>query len=129
MIILNDDNFLLYAAKHYDNPQCVTSEEFASDVRRIFYIKKLCTRFKEKSEDKTRLLLNHIIVLNNLFGADATARLLYLKVAEHYDIIKPLLEYIGILPVYLKAINSDDFIINTDSIEINREIISELRKI
>ena len=68
--LLNDDNFLLYCASKYDNIKYASTEEFFEDLNRIKYIKKLVTRYTEYGELKERLILNHIIVLNNCFGAE-----------------------------------------------------------
>ena len=76
---LTDDNFLIYCAKHYDNPQCHSTEEFIEDLKRIKYIKKLITKYIESDELRERLIMNHLIVLNNVFGAEHLSKILYLK--------------------------------------------------
>ena len=68
MDVLNEDNFLLYAAKHYDNPQCSSTEEFYDDLKKFKYIKRLFNKYAETGELKERLILNHIIVLTNVFS-------------------------------------------------------------
>lgn len=128
MNLLTDDNFLLYCAKHYDNPQCTTTEEFESDLRRIYYVKKLCTRFKETNKPDIRLILNHIIILNNLFGPEALPRILYLKAKDHFEVIKPLLIFIGIMPDEFKDIVIRGYVVTTN-IKLCPEVIEELRKI
>ena len=75
---LTNDNFILYCAKHYINPVSDT-KEFLEDLARIKYIKKLLTRYRESGDLKERLILNHIIILNNVFGATATPRILFCK--------------------------------------------------
>ena len=129
MRILTEENFLLYAAQYYDNPQCVSTEEFRADLKRIFYIKKLCTKYKEGKGNYTRLLLNHIIVLNNLFGPVATTRMLYLKASSHFDVIKPLLLYLGMMQETITDINVNNFIIHSDEISMDVVIINELRNL
>ena len=68
MDVLNEDNFLLYAAKHYDNPQCSSTEEFYDDLKKFKYIKRLFNKYAETGELKERLILNHIRVVTNVFS-------------------------------------------------------------
>ena len=75
---LNEDNFLLFAIKHYDNPQCATKDDFYEDLKRFKYIKRLFKRYVKTGVLKTHLLLNHIIVVYNIFG-DAGTPLLFLN--------------------------------------------------
>ena len=74
----------MYAIKHYQNPSCQGMEEFYDDMKRFKYIKRLFRKYKETGELKERLLLNHIIVLYNLFGADAASTLLFFKIELEY---------------------------------------------
>ena len=74
---LNESNFLLYAMKHYDNPQCQLIEEFEEDLKKFLYLKKLLARYSRDNELKERLILNHIIILYNLFNDAATNMLFY----------------------------------------------------
>ena len=67
---LNEDNFTLFAIRHYDNPQCTSTEEFYEDIRRFRYLKRLLKRYAKSGELRERLILNHLIVLSNLFGVD-----------------------------------------------------------
>lgn len=92
---LTADNFILYAMNHYDNPQCHSVEEFEEDLKRFLYLKKLFARYKEKGELRERLILNHIIVLYNLFG-DALTPMLFHKIDEDdWELLKPFLICIG----------------------------------
>jgi len=97
MINLCDENFTLWAAKCYRNPQCFSTSEFESDLNRIKYIRKLFNKFNESGEMKTRLILNHIVILYNLFGLEAT-RLLWFKLKDYGSLLKPFLEFLGYLP-------------------------------
>jgi hypothetical protein len=126
--LLTEENFLIYAAKYYENSQCVTTEEFLEDLTRIKYIKKLITRYVENNDLKEKLILNHLIVLNNVFPSDVLCRLLYLKLKKYFNIIKPFLLLLGILPDRLYNINSEK-IIETDMISIDQHIVNLLRKI
>ena len=124
--ILNEDTFLLYCMQNYDGGYLATTEDFQNDLNRIKYIKKLVTRYKQKGGLKERLLLNHIIVLNNVFGADATARILYLKLHENFDIIKPFLVIIGIMPERFLNIRGVA-VLDTTMIPMDNTIVERLR--
>lgn len=125
---LTDDNFFLYCAKYYDSAKCASDEEFYEDIKRISYIKKLITRYQNTGDLKERLILNHIIVLTNMFGAIATPRLLYLKLKNEFDAVKPFLIYLSILPEKLYNINNEG-VIDTNLISMDETIIEALRKI
>ncbi|CAB4181967.1 hypothetical protein UFOVP1071_99 [uncultured Caudovirales phage] len=125
---LSDDNFLIYCAKHYDNPQCHSTEEFIEDLKRIKYIKKLITRYIDSGELKDRLILNHLIILYNVFGAEHMARILYLKMRVQFSYIKPFLILLGVLPEKIYNIR-DEAVINTDSIQMDAVIVQALRKV
>ena len=125
---LNDDNFLFYCAKYYDNPQCHSTEEFIEDLKRIKYIKKLITRYIDSGELKDRLILNHLIILYNVFGAEHMARILYLKMRVQFKYIKPFLILLGVLPEKIYNIK-EEAVINTDSIPMDGVIVQALRKV
>ena len=125
---LNDDNFLFYCAKYYDNPQCHSTEEFIEDLKRIKYIKKLITRYIDSGELKDRLILNHLIILYNVFGAEHMARILYLKMRVQFKYIKPFLILLGVLPEKIYNIK-EEAVINTDSIPMDDVIVQALRKV
>ena len=125
---LNDDNFLFYCAKYYDNPQCHSTEEFIEDLKRIKYIKKLITRYIDSGELKDRLILNHLIILYNVFGAEHMARILYLKMRVQFKYIKPFLILLGVLPEKIYNIK-EEAVINTESIPMDGVIVQALRKV
>jgi len=125
---LNESNFILYCAKNYDGRFYSSTEDFFNDLNKIGYIKKLLTRYIEKGELKERLILNHIIVLNNLFGPEATTRILFLKLSDQLKYLKPFLLALNILPQYVYKVNGQEAI-NTDLIEMDPAIIQALRKI
>jgi hypothetical protein len=124
---LNDDNFLLYAMKCYTAPNCVMSE-FEGDIKRTKYLKRLFRRYKVTKTLKERLILNHIILLNNVFGPDATSRILFYRIDERdYDILKTFLLYLNIMPdnvIGIKGINiySTDIPVDLHIAEILRQI-------
>jgi hypothetical protein len=125
---LNAKNFVLYAAKHYDNPGCESIEEFHDDLNRFKYIKRLFTKYQETGEIKERLVLNHLIALYNLFGAIPTTRMLFLKLDGNWELLKPFLVYLGYMPERLYEIGQHT-VINDSDIELNSNMVDRLRKI
>jgi hypothetical protein len=125
---INDKNFILFCASHYDNYEYNSTEDFFDDLKRIKYIKKLVTRYVEKGDLKERLILNHIIVLNNCFGAEITAKILFLKLKSRLHYIKPFLIFLNILPETLYNVGGEK-IIDTNMVSMDQEIINRLRKI
>ena len=96
---LNDKNLFLYAANHYRTNKLVDVDEFQEDLKRFKYIKRLLRKYKDHGVLKERLILNHIIVLNNVFGPDACSTLLLFKIEqEHWPQIKSFLSFLGMLP-------------------------------
>ena len=96
---LTKDNIMMYAIQHYHNPSCEGMGEFNDDMKRFKYIKRLFRKYEETSVLKERLLLNHIIVLNNLFGAEASSTLLFFKTEQvHWSALKGFLEFLNIMP-------------------------------
>jgi len=125
---LTDENFLIYCARYYDNPQCHSTEEFLEDIKRIKYIKKLVTRYVENGDLKERLILNHLIILHNVFGAENLCRILYLKMKPQYTYIKPFLVMLNIMPERLTNIK-DEKIIDTNLIPMDDNIVKVLRAV
>ena len=125
---LNNDNFLLYAAKHYDNPQCETIEEFNNDLKRINYIKKLLNKYKSSGELKERLIINHLIVLYNVFGVEAATRILFYKLEDYYYYLKPFLVFLNYMPEYIDGVGQNGRIVSSN-ITMDLSIIERLRKI
>jgi hypothetical protein len=96
---LNDDNFIMYAMQAYDNPMCKGINEFNDDLTRVKYIKRLLNRYDKKKDLKERLILNHIILLNNVFGNEACSRILFFKVCPKlHPYLKSFLDYLQIIP-------------------------------
>jgi len=95
---ITSENVMMYAIRHYNNPQCEGEKEFQDDLKRFKYIKRLLRKYHETDILKERLLLNHFIVLNNVFGAEACATLLLFKIQkEYWSTLKSFLLYLNIL--------------------------------
>ena len=116
---LNDDNFMIYAMKCYNTPNCILSE-FEGDIKRTKYLKRLFRRYKVTKSLKERLILNHIILLNNVFGPESTARILFYRIDERdYDILKTFLCYLNIMPEVIWGIRGKNIYSNEIPVEIN----------
>ena len=100
---LTEENFLLFAIKNYENPQAVTKEDFDKDLNHFKYIKRLLKRYKNTGQLKTHLLLNHFIILYNIFGEAATP-MLYFKIEQDlWSSMKTFVMFLGKLPDYPKS--------------------------
>jgi len=118
---LNEDNFLLFAIKNYENPQAVTKEDFDKDLNHFKYIKRLLKRYKKTGELKTHLTLNHFIILYNIFG-EATTPMLFFKIErELWSEVKTFIMFLGRLPEYPKTYIHD--------IQVDINCLSQLYKI
>jgi len=116
---LTDDNFIQYAMKHYDNPQCTTVEEFQNDLKRIKYIKLLLSRYLSGDTLRERLIINHIVVLYNVFGAEATKEMLLFKADNH------MLPALKSFLVFLNLLREDEKI----EIPLDNYVVKVLREI
>lgn len=124
--ILNDSNFLLYAAKYYDNPQCYDIEEFESDLKRFKYLKRLLKKYSETGDLKDRLILNHIVILYNVFGPFAT-NMLFFKLREYQSLLKPFIILLNYLPDKIYGIEEKP--IYTSEIAMDQNVINILRRV
>jgi len=118
---LNEDNFLLFAIKHYENPQAVTKEDFEKDLNHFKYIKRLLKRYKREGELKTHLLLNHFIILYNIFGEAATPMLFFKIEKELWTSLKSFIIFLNKLPEYPKS--------GIHDIQVDLKCLEELYKI
>jgi len=118
---LTSENFLLFAIKHYENPQAVTKEDFEKDLNHFKYIKRLLKRYRNTGELKAHLLLNHFIILYNIFGEGTTAMLFYKIEEEMWEIMKTFVVFLDKLPEYPKCFIHD--------VEIDEYCLSELGRI
>lgn len=113
---LNDATFLLYAAKSYHNPSCTGVDEFYEDLNRFKYLKRLFKKYEDTGDLKERLILNHIIILYNVFEKDRCTEMLLFKLDKYVPMLKPFL-------LFLNYWNTDD------NIEMDTGIIEALRKV
>lgn len=121
---ITEDTFILLAMHNYDNLQCVSLSEFEEDLKRFSYLKKLFARYKENNDLKERLILNHIIVLFNLFGI-ITVDFLFFKIDRQYwNSLATFLIYLGRMPESLP-----EFGLTIHNIEIDQYVLDQLRKI
>ncbi len=113
---LTPENINMFAMKHYDNPSCVDEAEFLDDLKRFRYLKRLFRKYDTSGELKMRLIINHIIILSNVFGVDASTTLLFFKMEQkHWSLLKTFLVYLSFMP-------EDDLI----DIPINHEAKAQL---
>ena len=116
---VNANNVVMYAIRHYNNPQCEGEKEFEDDLKRFKYIKRLLRKYHDTGILKERLLLNHLIVLHNVFGSDAVATLLLYKIQEEYwSALKSF-------TLYLNMIREDDLL----SIKEDKEVLKVLEEL
>jgi hypothetical protein len=118
---LNENNYILFAIKYYENPQSVTMEDFESDLKRIRYVKRLLKRYKNTGELKTHLIVNHLIILFNVFNDAAVPLLFYNLEKELWPSIKSFLLFLNRLPEYPKT--------QIHEITEDSECLSQLQKI
>lgn len=122
---LTESTFLLYAAKNYDNPHCSDIIEFEEDLKRFQYLRKLFGRYKQTGELKERLILNHLIIIYNVFGPEATS-MLFMKLEEYHDCLKPFIEYLNFMPRYVLYNNK---IVFNEMIQSDRSVENILKGI
>lgn len=117
MIKLTEENLHLYAAKHYYNPKYIDAEEFTEELKRFKYIKRLLNRYIETGKLSERLILNHLVIMFNVFGMEAGLNILELKLHEkHWALINPFLVFLNAVPSH-------------KDIEMNQTVVDALRKI
>jgi hypothetical protein len=124
---LTVDNVTMYAMKAYDKPNCIMSE-FKEDMKRFNYLKRLFKRYRKVGELREQLVLNHLVVLYNVFGPEVSSRLLFFKVAkDDYSALKTYLIFLSCMPERVKGIKGQDII--SSDIPIDLVIANALREI
>lgn len=121
---INDNTFLQLAMHHYDNPQCTTIEEFDSDIKRFMYIRKLMSRYRTNNDLRERLILNHIIILYNVFGIITTEFLFFKIDKELWNILATFLVYLNSMPEYIP-----EFDIRLSDLTLDENVIQALRNL
>ena len=122
--MLTEDNFLQYAMHHYDNSQCYSLEEFNDDLKRFLYLKKLFNRYKNECDLKENLILNHLVVIYNIFGDEATNMLFFKIDKEYWDILVTFLVFLNRMPEELPQ-----YKLKLSHVKLDEYIIQILRKI
>jgi hypothetical protein len=116
---LNEDNFVLFASRHYDNPQCMSVEEFHHDLNRFKYLKRLLKRYTQNDDLQERLILNHIVVLYNVFGIEPATRMMFYRMEKEYQsAIKTFL-------IFLNYLRDDELV----DIPLDQTIVERLRNL
>ena len=121
---LTNENYLMFALLHYDNPHCIDIKEYFEDVRKLKYIKRLFNRYKEDGVMKERLILNHIISFYNVFDNEAATRLLFFRVGtEYHSLLKTFLVFLNKMPDKINEnLYSSDIYLDEKIIEILRDL-------
>lgn len=125
-MMLTDSNFVIYAAKHYENPECHTTEEFVEDLNKLKYLKKIFKRYRDTGEINIRLTLNYVIIFYNLFGVEASTNMLFFKLKDYADVLKPFLTMLNYMP---KNITLGKETIPSSDIVMDEGIVRQLRNI
>ena len=116
---LNEDNFVLFASRYYDNPQCMSIEEFQHDLNRFKYLKRLLKRYTQNNDLQERLILNHIVVIYNVFGiAPANKMMFYRMEKEYWPAIKTFL-------IFLNYLRDDELV----DVPLDQTIVNKLRNL
>jgi len=116
---LNEENFVLFASRNYDNPQCMSVEEFYHDLHRFKYLKRLFKRYIQNEDLQERLILNHIVVLYNVFGIQAANRMMFYQMdKEYWPVIKTFL-------IFLNYLDERELI----EISLDQTVVDRLRKL
>jgi hypothetical protein len=124
---LNNDHVTIYAVKAYDRPNCIMSE-FKDDMKRFNYLKRLFKRYRKLDELRERLVLNHLVVLCNVFGPEAATRLLFYKMSkDDYSALKTYLVFLSVMPDKVRGIKGQDVI--SSDIPVDMKIADILRDI
>lgn len=125
---LTEENFTLFAIKHYDNPACKGIAEFNDDLKRFRYLKRLFRKYTAGKDLKERLILNHLVVIYNLFGAEAATKMLFFKVErEFWPQLKTFLVFLNYMPI--GPIISQGMVVEGYDIPVDEKVTEALGKI
>ena len=124
---LTSENFLLYAVKAYDKPNCIMSE-FKEDMKRFNYLKRLFRRYRKMNDLRERLVINHLVVIYNVFGVEVATRMLFYKMSkDDYSALKTYLIFLNYMPAVVHGIKGQDII--SSEISVDMKIAEVLREI
>ena len=124
---LTSENILMYAMKAYDKPNCIMSE-FKDDIKKFNYLKRLFRRYRKEGELREQLVINHLIVIYNVFGPEVATRLLFYKISkEDYSTLKTYLLFLNYMPEEIKGIKNQDIL--SSEIPVDLKLAEVLRKI
>ena len=125
---LTEDNFILYAMKFYENAQCLSESDFNNDLKIIKYVKRLLNRYSRTGEIKERLMLNHLIMLSNVFPVEVLTRILFLKVPDQYwPSLKSFLLFLRYMPEKVASVNGHEIL--SSDISVDLYVANKLRNI
>ncbi len=124
---LTEENFMLFAAKYYENPHCTDLLEFHDDLKRIRYLKRLFKKYEQTGDLKERLILNHLLVLYNVFEHRAMTRILVFKLEKQLEYLKPFLIFLNYWRTDIGNVNGKE-VVDTD-ISLDETIVKKLRLI
>lgn len=128
MLELNDDTFVMFAMKHYNNPSCAGLKDFNDDLKRLRYIKRLLGRYRVTGEIKERLVLNHLVVFFNVFGVEAATRLLFFKIQpDLWPELKTFLVFLNYMPALVPVFGG--LHMPESEIPLDDKLVEMLRKI
>jgi hypothetical protein len=125
---LHDGNVILFGAKHYNNPQCLDTVEFLEDMNRFKYVKRLVKKYIDRGELRERLILNHLVIIYNIFQKDAATRILFWRLQGYESQLKPFLIFLSFLPEHVYGIGLEGRTINTVDYPLDNTIVAALRK-
>jgi hypothetical protein len=124
---LTSENIMMYAVKAYDKPNCIMSE-FKEDMKRFNYLKRLFKRYRKLGELREQLVLNHLVVLNNVFGPEVATRLLFYKMSkDDYSALKTYLLFLSCMPERVRGIKGHDIL--SSEIPVDMTVANALRQI
>lgn len=124
---LTNENIMMYAVKAYDKPNCIMSE-FKEDMKRFNYLKRLFKRYRKLGELREQLVINHLVVLNNVFGPEVATRMLFFKMSkDDYSALKTYLLFLSCMPERVRGIKGHDII--SSEIPVDMTVANSLRQI
>jgi len=125
---LTSENFLLYAVKAYDKPNCIMSE-FKEDMKRFNYLKRLFRRYRKMDDLRERLVINHLVVIYNVFGVEVATRMLFYKMSkDDYSALKTYLIFLNYMPAVVHGIKGQDIVSSDISVDMHiAEVLREIK--